>query len=154
MDSSQNQNVDVCGSAPPAAQADAPSGPLPVPDLRAQLISAADDLRRLQALLSDACDTLLARFSDAAGHARELGAIAAAASSAQALQEQLAGAVIALQFQDMAHQLIDHTHGHLHRCADVLHLAPADTTAMDPAPPVRSSPVAQHAMNVGSVDLF
>ncbi len=154
MDSSQNQNVDVCGSAQPTVQAAAPPGPVPVPDLRAQLISAAADLRRLQALLSDACDTLLARFSDAAGHARELGAIAAAASSAQALQEQLAGAVVALQFQDMAHQLIDHTHGHLHRCADVLHLAPSDAKAMDPAPPVRSSPVAQRAMNVGSVDLF
>lgn len=154
MDSSHDQNANAHGPAPSVPQADAPPGPMPVTDLRAQLISAAADLRRLQALLSDACDTLLARFSDAAGHARELGAIAAAASSAQALQEQLAGAVIALQFQDMAHQLIDHTHGHLHRCADVMHLTPADASAMDAAAPVRSSPVAQNAMHVGSVDLF
>jgi hypothetical protein len=74
------------------------------------------------------------------------------------VQTQLGSAVTALQFQDMASQLIEHTNLRLRNCADQL----ADTLFVDdeegptivtPAP-MRPNPVTQSEMNVGSVELF
>ena len=72
--------------------------------------------------------------------------------------QHLAGAVTALQFQDMASQLIAHTHKRLRTCADRLARdamgddddgAPSSKTA-----PLRPNPVTQDEMDAGSIELF
>lgn len=128
---------------------------LPVPDiaasgqadLRVQLLAATADLARLQILLSDACDTLLQRFHGAAHRIQGLCAVDSAAAQVADLQAELSGAVVALQFQDLAQQLIEHTRGHLQRCADDLHFTM-------PGAQRQAGPVTQQAMRGGSVDLY
>lgn len=116
-------------------------------DLRLQLIAAADDLEQLQALLRDACDNLLLRFSGVADGLRDLCGGADVGGPAQALQAELSGAVVALQFQDLAQQLIAHTRRHLQCCANDLHFT-------RPGAVRQAGPVTQQAMHAGSVDLF
>jgi hypothetical protein len=116
-------------------------------DLRLQLIAAADDLERLQALLRDACDSLLLCFAGVSDGVRDLCDGADVGGPAQALQAELSGVVVALQFQDLAQQLIAHTRGHLQRCAEDLHFTM-------PGALRQAGPVTQQAMHAGSVDLF
>jgi hypothetical protein len=144
------------------AEADAPSIPLPVAaDIQDHLLAACTDLERLQVLLADACHVLMDSFSSASyqldlkrrrNTERELRSVL------EHVQTQLGSAVTALQFQDMASQLIEHTNLRLRNCADQL----ADTLFVDdeegptivtPAP-MRPNPVTQSEMNVGSVELF
>lgn len=123
-------------------------------DLQDHLLIAGNDLDRLQRLLHDTCDTLLARFAGA------LAGLAGAPDSAvlEGVRRQLGEAVTALQFQDLASQLIAHTHQRLRNCADQL---AADAFASDGdgeavvAPlPLRPNPVTQDEMDAGSVELF
>ena len=73
--------------------------------------------------------------------------------------QNLAGAVTALQFQDMATQLIAHTSQRLRNCADQL---ARDTFGMDDEDgaavveiaPLRPNPVTQDEMDAGSIELF
>jgi hypothetical protein len=116
-------------------------------DPRLQLIAAADDLERLQALLRDACDSLLLRFAGVADGVRDLGDGEDVGARARSLQVELSGAVLALQFQDLAQQRIAHTRGHLQLCAEDLHFAM-------PGALRQAGPVTQQAMRAGSVDLF
>ena len=123
--------------------------------LHGQLTSASEDLDRLQTLLADACAELLRHFDGAAQHVHaDLGAADTATLSARCLagvKQHLAGAVTALQFQDLASQLIAHTSHRLRDCA--AHVAgvtadrPLDTH-------LRDTPVAQAGMGGGSVELF
>jgi hypothetical protein len=66
------------------------------------------------------------------------------------MQRHLGGAIPALQFQDMASQLIAHTHRRLRDCADRL----AGEAAAVEAPPLRPNPVTQDEMDTGSIELF
>lgn len=104
----------------------------PAPEATPPLNAAARDLERLQALLADACETLLARFAGASAALR-----ADPPSQARALDE-LHGAVTALQFQDLAQQLIAH----------------AQRRLGDSASPQRPNPVAQTGVGAGSFELF
>ena len=67
-------------------------------------------------------------------------------------------AVTALQFQDMASQLIHHTNTRLRSCADQLArdalCDDADGEAVVETAPLRPNPVTQDEMDAGSVELF
>ncbi len=140
------------GNLPPAALA----------ALRHDLLTASNDLDRLQSLLADACDTLIDRFRGAAEDIRclldEQGPPAARPELLNEVMHELGGALTALQFQDMASQLIQHTHVRLRSCANQLSGRGLDGEARDDAgtvpPPARANPVAQSEMDAGSVELF
>ena len=70
----------------------------------------------------------------------------------------LGSAVIALQFQDMASQLIAHTHKQLRDCAARIACAAMrvdeDGTTFTAESPLRPNPITQDQMSAGSVDLF
>ncbi len=136
-------------------------------DLQDNLMTATNDLDRLQTLLADACETLMQRFSGASEQVRSLQEVTSTQGSEvdpneifQGVHQNLCGAVIALQFQDMACQLINHTSKRLRNCADTL---ARETFGQDdegegsivvtPAP-LRPNPVTQSEMDAGSVDLF
>jgi hypothetical protein len=130
-------------------------------ELQDHLLVATNDLDRLQALLTDACDTLLRRFTRTLA---ELGQQYESATDPRIhaafgrLRDELGGAVTALQFQDMATQLITHTTLRLRGCADAvareLFVDDADGTIAAIAPPAGPNPVTQSEMDAGSIELF
>ena len=75
-------------------------------DLQDNLMTASNDLDRLQTLLAHACDELMVSFHGASEHIR---AIDPSGDTFEAVLDRLGGAITALQFQDMASQLIAHT---------------------------------------------
>src|SRR6185369_15321527 len=91
--------------------------------LQDHLMVASNDLERLQRLLDDASETLSGHFYGASGQIQDLmQAIAALPDvdhdAMQGAMQNLAGAITALQFHDMAIQLIAHTQKRLRSCAD------------------------------------
>lgn len=140
----------------PAGPGSQPLGLLLAAEVQDHLLVASNDLDRLQTLLSDACDTLSASFLGASARVDALRE-AGTAEAAQALSEQLTRAITALQFQDMASQLIAHTHKRLRNCADRLAadtFEPDDGEAVIEAAPLRPNPVTQDEMDAGSIELF
>jgi hypothetical protein len=139
--------------------------PLPLlaaADLQDNLMTATNDLDRLQTLLADACDVLAQSFYGASEQLRALME-ASSASGGHAdvyprLMQQLGGAVTALQFQDMASQLIDHTNRRLRNCADQIARVAMGDDEEGPAvvqeAPMRPNPVTQDEMDAGSIELF
>ena len=130
-------------------------------DLQDNLMTATHDLDRLQTLLSHACDELMRGFHGAAGDIRELVAQAEATPSADrfaSVAQHLGGAITALQFQDMASQLIAHTNQRLRNCADRIARETMgddeDGLAVVEEAPLRPNPVTQDEMDAGSVELF
>ncbi len=125
-------------------------------EVQDHLLTASNDLDRLQTLLSDACTTLSDSFFSASADIEEL---TAGVDAMQQVKLHLAKAITALQFQDMASQLITHTHKRLRSCADRL-AADAfepnedEGSAVIEAPPLRPNPVTQDEMDAGSVELF
>lgn len=149
------------------ADATAPSeGTLPTllaADLQDHLMTASNDLDRLQRLLADATTTLLQHFhglSEQIERLREQLAQPATldANTLERARQALGGAVIALQFQDMASQLINHTDRRLKSCADRLARdALADDEDGEPLTmpaPLRPNPVTQDEVDAGSIELF
>jgi hypothetical protein len=145
------------------------SGSLPLlaaADLQDDLMVAGHDLERLQRLLSDACDALLVHFYGATGELKQLLHGAAAQPGVDAAQlhmamEHLAGAITAMQFQDMASQLVAHTSRRLRHCADRLACDAfagdedeGEGAAVVETAPLRPNPVTQDEMDAGSVELF
>jgi len=131
-------------------------------DLQDHLMTASNDLDRLQTLLSDACDTLMQRFYGASEQIRLLRSHPHGAEESEevisGVMQDLGGAVTALQFQDMASQLIHHTHKRLRSCVDRLareaFADDEDGEAAAEEPPLRPNPVTQAEMDVGSIELF
>ena len=82
-------------------------------------MTATNDLERLQRLLDDACVALMDGFLTSAG---ALGEVIdqghTITPSLMAVRQELFKTVTALQFQDMATQLIAHTNKRLRSCAD------------------------------------
>lgn len=157
---------DQAPAGPPGSGEDGfPSSPLAFPlataaDLQDHLMIATNDLERLQVLLQDACDTLMQRFYGAMEHlhaTRPSLADAGQPALDMALRE-LGQAVTALQFQDMASQLIAHTGKRLRNGADLLARQAMgddeDGTTVVESPPLRPNPVTQAEMDAGSVELF
>jgi hypothetical protein len=132
-------------------------------DLQDHLMSASMDLDRLQTLLADACDTLMQRFYGASEQMRQLRAQQGATTpeeeeALENLMQNLGGAVVALQFQDMASQLINHTHKRLRNCVDRLAREAfgddEEGESVIEEAPLRPNPVTQAEMDVGSIELF
>lgn len=128
-------------------------------ELQDHLMTATNDLDRLQHLLSEACDTLLQSFHGASERMQALSeAPAAAAETVAQVQARLGQAVMALQFQDMASQLIHHTSRRLRNCADRIAQEAMGDDEDGPAlvedAPLRPNPVVQEDMSAGSIDLF
>ena len=135
-------------------------------ELQDHLMSASHDLDRLHTLLADACDTLMLRFKCASEQIHALmdehrgdADSPQAAAAYRGLMQQLGGAVTALQFQDMASQLIIHTSKILQGCAYRLASESMGAEDGEAVPfveevPERPNPVTQDEMDAGSVELF
>lgn len=132
-------------------------------ELQDHLMTVTNDLERLQRLIDDTGETLYSHFFSAAGHVNKL--IAKADQDAQALSPELqlvlsdiAHALTALQFQDMATQLIAHTSQRLRNCADQLARDTfgddEDGAAVVEIAPLKPNPVTQDEMDAGSIELF
>jgi hypothetical protein len=133
-------------------------------DLQDHLMVANHDLERLQRLLDDASETLSGHFYGASQLLNDLLREAASqvadgepGNMHQAMQN-LAGAITALQFHDMATQLIGHTQKRLRSCADRIARDAMgddeDGVSIVEDGPGRPNPVTQDEMDAGSVDLF
>jgi len=130
-----------------------PLNPGEVVELQDQLLEAATDLDRLSGLLEDAAAQLLARFTAAS---ERIGADAGGRTGADALRHELAGAVTALQFQDMATQVITHTVRRIRGVADFLgtRVSPDEEDGAAIELVRRHCPVAQRQVDAGSIELF
>ena len=128
-------------------------------ELQDHLMMATNDLERLQRLLDDAYGVLQEGFH---GTAHQLGQAIDGGqgdiSSMQTALQTLYKAVTALQFQDMATQLIHHTSKRLRNCADQI---ARDAMGDDPdgeaiveMEPLKPNPETQDEMDAGSVELF
>jgi hypothetical protein len=128
-------------------------------ELQDHLMTATNDLERLQRLIDDAYVVLIEGFQGAAAQLGE--AIEGGQGDTPSLQETLQTlykAVTALQFQDMASQLIIHTNKRLRSCADQI---ARDAMGDDPdgmtvveEEPLKPNPVTQDEMDAGSIELF
>lgn len=146
--------------------ANAPPDGLPlmaVAEVQDDLLVASNDLERLQRLLSDASESLIGHFYAASAELRDLLHTTAERTDLEMPQlhrtmEHVAGAITAMQFQDMASQLIDHTGRRLRGCADRLARDAMGDDEDGPAVveemPLRPNPVTQDEMDAGSVELF
>ena len=158
------QDVPQMTDAPPdAAPCGGGIGLLAAAELQDHLMVAGNDMERLQRLLSDAGDSLMAHFYGASNELKSL--LHAAAAHPEIAGDQLhnamqhmAGAITAMQFQDMASQLIAHTARRLRNCADRIASDAMgddeDGTALVDEAPLRPNPVTQDEMDAGSVELF
>jgi hypothetical protein len=141
-----------------------PGIPLPAAaDLQDHLLVASNDLERLQRLLDDASESLSGHFYGASSQLNELLRALAELPDVDGgvmhnAMQNLAGAITALQFHDMATQLIVHTQKRLRNCADRIARDAMgddeDGTAIVEEGPGRPNPVTQDEMDAGSIDLF
>jgi hypothetical protein len=144
----------------PGHEAEEAAREAPVPflvaaELQDDLMTATNDLDRLQTLLGDACTTLQASFFGAWQVLDQPGANGAPLDAART---HLASAVTALQFQDLASQLVEHLRRRLRHCADRLardaFVDDDDGIAAVEEAPLRPNPVTQSEMDTGFVELF
>jgi hypothetical protein len=158
-----NSTASAAAGMPPAVPIDTGGMDLlAAADLQDHLMVAHNDLERLQRLLTDACDQLMGHFHGASGELRLMlhTAVQAEVDTPQLhkAMEHMAGAITAMQFQDMASQLVAHTTRRLRNCADRLAAQTMgddeDGCAVIEEPPLRPNPVTQDEMDAGSVELF
>ena len=117
-------------------------------DMQDEVLAAGTELERLERLLSDAAEQLLARFGRA-------HALCGGDAAQGALAAELRSAMTALQFQDLASQLISHARQRLVSVADCLgNVALGGEEGVEVRWVGRPSPVAQRAVDAGSVELF
>ncbi len=150
---------ETSAAAPPASALSL----LAATELQDHLLVANNDLERLQRLLDDAAQALMQHFTYASEH------MSAALVHLEASREgepemirharqTLSSAITALQFQDMATQLIAHTSKRLRNCADRLARDALgddeDGAALVEEAPLRPNPVTQDEMDAGSIELF
>ncbi len=126
-------------------------------DLQDNLLTATNDLERLQTLLDTSHEALQGGFFGTLQLLQDLqDAGKLDADPVREARAHLASAVKALQFQDMATQLIAHTSRRLHNCADRLarDAFAYDDEAMVEEAPLRPNPVTQSEMDTGFIELF
>jgi hypothetical protein len=130
-----------------------PPGLLAAAELQDHLMVVSNDLDRLRRLLDDASESLMSHFTQAND--------CLASGDVQQAHRTIGGAITALQFQDMASQLITHTSKRLRNCADRLArdaMGDDDDESGGQAviedAPLRPNPVTQDEMDAGSIDLF
>lgn len=151
-------NAQESPSVPPAALS-----VLAAAELQDHLLVAHNDLERLQRLLDDASQALMQHFTFASEHMDAVGVqlqpcAAGEPDPIRQARSTLAHAITALQFQDMATQLIAHTNKRLRTCADRLARDAMgddeDGAALVEEAPLRPNPVTQDEMDAGSIELF
>ncbi|HUN91720.1 MAG TPA: hypothetical protein VMU33_06670 [Burkholderiaceae bacterium] len=108
----------------------------------------AADLERLKDLITDAGDRLLASFNQVGEVAPSL----ARSDDRARLDQAVAAAVTALQFQDMATQLTAHAQRRLDALQDLLRSLSSDVALGLMS--THSHPVHQAEMSAGSIELF
>lgn len=135
-----------------------PLGTEAVFDVQDDLLIVCNDLDRLRGLLTGACSDLANGFHEASAMIAQRRAEGGAdAEFLQALERRLSSAVTALQFEDMATQLINHTCRILRSGADRLAaetFGAEDGEAVVEERPRRPNPVTQDEMDAGSIELF
>ena len=143
--------------------APAPFPLLAAAELQDHLMTVSNDLDRLQRLLDDSVESLMGHFYDATRHVTRLLGRAQKSpdfedNDLHKVMEEMAGAVTALQFHDMATQLIAHTSQRLRNCSDQLARDTfgddEDGTTMVESAPLKPNPVTQDEMDAGSIELF
>ena len=148
-----------------AADLDGALAPMPLlaaAELQDHLMTVTNDLERLQRLLDDAGEALSTHFYSASNQAMSLLSQSDGTPGSEGLKQimqDIAGAITALQFQDMATQLIAHTGQRLRNCADQLArdafgVDDEDGAAIVEIAPLRPNPVTQDEMDAGSIELF
>jgi len=126
-------------------------------ELQDDLLTVCNDLDRLQTLLASACADLSQGFHGANALLAEGDAQAAGSAWREQVAQTLARAVTALQFEDMATQLITHTRRRLRHRADTLAVVAFgddDGDAVVEPAALRPNPVTQDEMDAGSIELF
>jgi hypothetical protein len=129
-------------------------------ELQDHLMTASHDLERLQRLLDDACVVLMDGFHGTAGQLNDvIGMGHDITPHLEEVRQTLFRTVTALQFQDLATQLIAHTNKRLRTCADqiardALGDDDPDGAAVVDDTPMRPNPVTQDEVDAGSVELF
>ena len=132
-------------------------------ELQDHLMTVTNDLERLQRLLDDAGEALSTHFFSASslvgGMLRHADALPEGdETTLRKVTQEIAGAITALQFQDMATQLIAHTSQRLRNCQDQLARDTfgddEDGEAVVEIAPLRPNPVTQDEMDAGSIELF
>lgn len=132
-------------------------------EVQDDLLVASNDLDRLQRLLGDASESLIGHFHAASEQLRTLMSMTSARPDLDLPQlhqtmAHVAGAITAMQFQDLASQLITHTGHRLRGCADRLARETMGDDEDGPAvvedTPLRPNPVTQDEMDAGSIELF
>lgn len=111
----------------------------------------AADLARLNALIADAGDRLLASFNTVSA---ALPGFDGGEPQQIQLRDAVAAAVTSLQFQDLAAQLIRHAQHRLDVLSAHLRALPAPAADGLPVAAPRPQPVAQGAMCSGPIELF
>lgn len=143
-----------------AAEPSEPIGLLMAVDLQDHLMTAAHDLERLQTLLDHSHEAMQTGFFGMLQMMEQAPNGAGTPPATVEASEHVALVVKALQFQDMATQLIAHTNRRLRNCTDRL---ARDTFAGDEDDggeamvedlPLRPNPVTQSEMDTGFVELF
>ena len=125
-------------------------------EVQDQLLCAGTELDRLQRLLADAVVTLMRCVREADATLRT--AAGGGDESARRAIDSLGRAAKALQFEDMASQLVAYTQQRLLHCADRLAngatAGDGDAAGVVHAAPDRLNPVVQDEMDTGLVELF
>ena len=140
-----------------------PTGPslevplLLVAELQDSLLTVVHDLKRLDDLLAHAMSNLMDRFSSVNSHLASPHLMPG--DDLEAARYAVQSAVIELQFQDIASQLIAHVSKTLQGCAYRLAAESMGSEDGDAVPfvdeaPNRPNPVAQDQMGAGSIELF
>jgi hypothetical protein len=132
-------------------------------DLQDHLMVAGNDLERLQRLLDDAGQSLMVHFYSASGHLKRVTEEAQThpglnEAGLRQAAEHMAGAITAMQFQDMATQLIAHTSRRLRNCVDRIARDSMgddeDGIGVVDEMPLQPNPVTQDEVDAGSIELF
>ena len=128
-----------------------------VAELQDSLLTVVHDLKRLDGLLAHAMNNLMDRFTSATGHLDS--AVNAPSADLDAARSAVREAVIELQFQDIASQLIAHASKTLQGCAYRLAAESMGSEDGEAVPfvdetPNRPNPVTQDEMDAGSIELF
>jgi hypothetical protein len=128
-----------------------------VAEVQDSLLVVVHDLSRLDGLLAHTMENLMERFTSASA---DLSAPSLLDSQQlDAVRSTLRSAVLELQFQDMASQLIAHTSKILQGCAYRLASESMGSEDGEAVPfveevPERPNPVTQDEMDAGSIELF
>lgn len=126
-------------------------------EVQDQLLCAGTELDRLQRLLADAVVTLMRCVCEADATLRAAPGGGDESATRRAI-DGLGRAAKALQFEDMASQLIAYTQQRLLHCADRLAngamAGDDDAAGVVHAAPDRLNPVVQDEMDTGLVELF